>query len=167
MSKPFTSALLAMAAASWSMAEAMPRWRISGLTNTAATHGEYCGRCTQSFWMTEQLPTGIPPTSATTVYGTLSFCVWVRRPRRLTPYRRSHSADSTTDGRSSSQLLPRAADTPRVVALGMSSPVALLCRTRIKTGKLSCISAAIRQFVEKDGATSTRFWGKTRSKRIP
>jgi hypothetical protein len=63
------------AAASWSIAEAMPRWRISGLTNTAATHGEYCGRCTQSFWMTEQLPAGIPRTGATSVYGTLSFCV--------------------------------------------------------------------------------------------
>ena len=119
-----------MAAASWSMAEAMPRWRISGLTNTAATHGEYCGRCTQSFWMTEQLPTGIPPTSATTVYGTLSFCVWVAA--RLTQLQRSHSADSTTDRRSSSQLLPGAAGTPRVVALGMSSPVALVCRTRIR-----------------------------------
>src|SRR5436309_4205270 len=82
--KPFTSALLAMAAASWSMAEAMPRWRISGLTNTAAAHGEYCGRCTQSFWMTEQLPTGIPSTSATTVYGTLSFCVWVRSQANTT-----------------------------------------------------------------------------------
>src|SRR6478736_3625141 len=51
---------------------------------------------------------------------------------RLTQLRRSHSADSTTDGRSSSQLLPGAAGTPRVVALGMSLPVALVSRTRIR-----------------------------------
>src|SRR5436190_6267465 len=51
---------------------------------------------------------------------------------RLTLLQRSHSADSTTDRRSSSQLFPGAAGTPRVVALGMSSPVALVCRTRIR-----------------------------------
>src|SRR6266487_2237525 len=51
---------------------------------------------------------------------------------RLTQLQRSHSADSTTDRRSSSQLLPGAAGIPRVVALGMSSPVALVCRTRIR-----------------------------------
>src|SRR5438046_5532600 len=51
---------------------------------------------------------------------------------RLTLLQRSHSADSTTDRRSSSQLFPDAAGTPRVVALGMSSPVALVCRTRIR-----------------------------------
>ena len=119
-----------MAAASRSMAEAMPRWRISGLTNTAATHGEYCGRCTQSFWMTEQLPTGIPSTRQL-LY--TEPCPFARGcAARLTQLQRSHSADSTTDGRSSSQLLPGAAGTPRVVALGMSSPVALVCRTRIR-----------------------------------
>src|SRR5438034_7236391 len=51
---------------------------------------------------------------------------------RLTLLQRSHSADSTTDRRSSSQLFPGAARIPRVVALGMSSPVALVCRTRIR-----------------------------------
>src|SRR5215467_9080823 len=50
----------------------------------------------------------------------------------LTPLQRSHGADSTTDKRSSSQLLPRAGGTPRVVALGMSSPLALVRRTRIE-----------------------------------
>src|SRR5260370_40486805 len=44
----------------------------------------------------------------------------------LTQLQQSHCADSTTDRRSSSQLLPGAAGTPRVVALGMSSPVALV-----------------------------------------
>ena len=51
---------------------------------------------------------------------------------RQTLLQRSHSADSTTDRRSSSQLLPGAPGTPRVVALGMSSPVTLVCRTRIR-----------------------------------
>src|SRR4029077_17252455 len=51
---------------------------------------------------------------------------------RLTQLQRSHSADSTTDGRSSSQLLPGAAGTPRVVALGKSLPFALVSRTRIR-----------------------------------
>ena len=51
---------------------------------------------------------------------------------RQTLLQRSHSADSTTDRRSISQLLPGAPGTPRVVALGMSSPVTLVCRTRIR-----------------------------------
>src|SRR5437899_6374317 len=120
-----------MAAASWSMAEAMPRWRISGLTNTAATHGEYCGRCTQSSWMTEQLPTQESPRQVQLLY--TEPCPFACGcAARLTQLQRSHSADSTTDGRSSSQLLPGAAGTPRVVALGMSSPVALVCRTRVR-----------------------------------
>src|SRR5262249_504722 len=45
----------------------------------------------------------------------------------LTQLQRSHGADSTTGRRSSPQLLPGAAGTPRVVALGMSSPVVLVC----------------------------------------
>jgi hypothetical protein len=120
-----------MAAASWGMAEAMPRWRISGLTNTAATHGEYCGR----------LHTVVLDNGAATHRNRSDKCNYCIRDLvllrvgaqpGLTQLRRSHSADSTTDGRSSSQLLPGAAGTPRVVALGMSLPVALVSRTRIR-----------------------------------
>ena len=119
-----------MAAASWSMVEAMPRWRISGLTNTAATHGEYCGRCTQSFWMTERYPQESRRRVQLLYMEPCPFAYGYAT--RLTQRQRSHGADSTTDRRSSSQLFPGAAGTPRVVALGMSSPVALICRTRIR-----------------------------------
>src|SRR6266581_6904109 len=79
---------------------------------------------------------------------------------RLTLLQRSHSADSTTDRRSSSQLFPGAARIPRVVALGMSSPVALVCRTRIGRQNCHLFLPPYSQFVGKDGGTSTRFWGK-------
>src|SRR5215475_11679749 len=51
---------------------------------------------------------------------------------RLTHLQRIYGADSTTDRRSSSQLLRGAAGTLRVVALGTSPPVALVCLIEIK-----------------------------------
>src|SRR4029077_3423830 len=89
---------------------------------------------------------------------------------RMTLLQRSHSADSTTDGRSSSQLFQGAAGTPRVVALGMSSAVALVFRTRIRPQiviRALAISAAIQAVVGKDDGTSTRFWGKPMPGKCP
>src|SRR6266568_7526952 len=85
---------------------------------------------------------------------------------RLTLLQRSHSADSTTDRRSSSQLFPGAARIPRVVALGMSSPVALVCRTRIRPQIVIYFLPLYRQFVGKNGGRQ-RDSGQTGARKIP